>query len=139
MTTHAIATPGSRSLRDTLLAGLAGVVAPHAVAVGWGLVAAAVWGPGPRFAAFVDPTAARPAGYVIASLLFAVAAGALIGGGLALARARRPGVGPWGLWIPFAAGALLSVAYADARSLARPVVLLFIAASALGFRLGARR
>ncbi len=139
MTTHAIATPGFRSLRDALPPALVGVLAPHVVAFGWGLVAAAVWGPALRIAAFLDPTAARPAGYVAAALRFAVAAGALVGGGLALARARRTGAAPWALWVAFAVGALLSVAYADARSLARPVVLLFIAASALGFRLGARR
>jgi hypothetical protein len=36
-------------------------------------------------------------------------------------------------------GVVLSVARPDARALGQPVVVLFIAASALGFRLGARR
>jgi len=39
----------------------------------------------------------------------------------------------------FAAGVVLSAAGAGAASLRQPVLLLFIASSALGFRFGARR
>ncbi|MGH7400275.1 MAG: hypothetical protein ACRELW_22365, partial [Candidatus Rokuibacteriota bacterium] len=71
--------PPLRAIRDALPAGLAGVVAPHLVAAGWGLLASAVWGPALRVAVFADPAASRPAGYAAASLLFTVALGALIG------------------------------------------------------------
>lgn len=140
MTTSAVAAPALlRFLRDALLPALAGVIAPHVVALGWGLVASAIWGPGLRLVAFVDPTAARPVGYGAASLLFAAMAGALIGAGLALARARRAATAPWALWVAFAVGALLSVAHAETRALVQLVVLLFIVSSALGFRLGVSR
>jgi hypothetical protein len=139
MTTGAVAAPSLRSLRDALLPALAGLIAPYAVAAGWGLLARAIWGPGWRLAVWVDPTAALPAGYAATSLLFTGLVGALIGAGLALARARRVAVAPWALWVAFALGVALSVIHAEPRALAHPVILLLIASSALGFRLGARR
>jgi hypothetical protein len=75
---------------------------------------------------------------VIASLLFSVGAGVLLGAGLARALGWA-GAGRWGLWAAFAAGIVLSLARRDAHALGQPVVLLFIASSALGIRLRARR
>jgi hypothetical protein len=136
MTTQAMAAPG-RAVRDALLAGLAGVVSPHVAALAWAILASAVWGVGPRVAAFLDPTASRPTGYAAASLLVTSLLGALIGAGIARGLGR-PGAARWTLWIAFAAGVLLSVAPMGAAALRAPVLPLFIAASALGFRLGAR-
>jgi hypothetical protein len=127
-----------RGVLDVLLAGLGGAVAPYLVALGWAVLASAVWGPGPRLARFLDPSAGLPAGYVAASLLFNVAAGALLGAGLARALGWA-GAGRWGLWAAFAAGVVLSLARQDAHALGQPVVLLFIASSAQAFRLSARR
>ncbi len=138
MTSSALTLSRPRAVVDVLLAGLVGAVAPYLAALGWAVLAAAVWGPGPRLATFVDPSAARPAAYVIASLLFSVGAGALLGAGLARALGWA-GAGRWGLWAAFAAGIVLSLARRDAHALGQPVVLLFIASSALGIRLRARR
>ena len=138
MTSAALTVSRPRAVLDVLLAGLAGAVAPYLVALGWAVLASAVWGPGPRLAMFVDPSAGLPAGYVIASLLFNVAAGALAGVGLARALGWA-GAGSFRLWAAFAAGLVLSLARRDAHALGQPVVLLFIASSALGFRLRARR
>jgi hypothetical protein len=137
MTTQVMAAPG-RTVRDALLAGLAGVVSPHLAALAWALLASAVWGIGPRVAAFLDPTAARPTGYAAASLLVTIGLGAVIGAGIARGLARRPGAARWTLWAAFAAGVLLSAALMGAAARRAPVLPLFIAASALGFRLGAR-
>jgi hypothetical protein len=63
-----------------------------------------------------------------------IAAGAL------LARALEwAGAGRGGPWAVFAAGVALSLARRDARALAQPVVVLFIASSAQAFRLRAPR
>jgi hypothetical protein len=137
MTTQAVAALPVRTVRDALLAGLAGVVAPHLTALAWSLLASAVWSAGLRVAAFADPAAPSPTGYVAASLLFTGAL-ALLGGALSRALARRPGVAWWALWSAFAAGVVLS-AGVGAASVRQPVLLLFIASSALGFRLGASR
>lgn len=139
MTTQVMAALPVRTVRDALLAGLAGLVAPHLAALGWFLVSSAVWGAGLRLAAFVDPAAPRPAGYLAASLLFTVALGALIGAAPARALARRGALAGWWLWAAFAAGVVLSAIAMGAVSLRQPVLLLFIASSALGFRFGARR
>lgn len=136
MTTQAIAAP-PLTIRDGLLAGLAGAVAPHLAALAWALLASAVWGPALRLAVFFDPTAVPPTGYAAASLLVAGVLGALLGVGLARALTRQPGAAHWPLWVAFAAGVVLSAA--GAASLRAPVLLLFIASSALGFRFGARR
>ncbi len=138
MTSPALALSRPRSALDVLLAGLAGAVAPHLVALGWAALSAAVWGRGLRIAMFLDPAVALPVGYVAASVLFNIAAGALLGVGLARALGW-PGAGRWGRWLVFAAGIALSLAWRDARALAQPVVVLFIASSALGFRLNAPR
>ena len=138
MTSSALTLSRPRAVLDVLLAGLVGAVAPYLVALGWAVLAAAVWGPGPRLATFVDPSAGRPAAYVIASLLFSAGAGVLLGAGLARALGWA-GAGRWGLWAAFAAGIVLSLARRDAHALGQPVVLLFIASSALGIRLRARR
>lgn len=127
MTTQAMAALPVRTVRNALLAGLAGVVAPHLAALGWGLLSSALWGAGLRLAAYLDPTAPRPTRYLAVSLLFAVVSG------VALGAAR------WGLWAAFAAGVTLSAAAMGAASLRQPVLLLLIASSALGFRFGARR
>jgi hypothetical protein len=139
MTTQAMTARPVRTVRDTLLAGLAGIAAPHLAALAWFLLASAVWGAGLRMAAFVDPTAPRPTGYTVASLLCALVLGALLGAALALAPTRRGAGARWGLWVAFAAAAVLSAASMGGASLRQPVLLLFIASSALGFRLGARR
>jgi hypothetical protein len=139
MTTHAMAALPARTVRDTLLAGLAGIAAPHLAALAWSLVASVLWGAGLRLAAFVDPTAPRPTGYTLASLLCALVLGALLGAALALAPTRRGAGARWGLWAAFAAGVVLSAAGMGAAALRPPVLLLFIAASALGFRFGTRR
>ena len=136
MTTQAVAALPGRGIRDAMLAGLAGLVTPQLAALAWSLLASAVWGAGQRFAAFVDPAAARPVGYQVGALIFAVLFGALLGGALALALTRRVPVPRWALWAAFAAGVVLSVGVA---ALQQPVLLLFIASSALGFRAGARR
>ncbi len=136
MTTSTSALSQSRPLRDGLLAGLAGAFAPYLVAVAWSLLERAVWGPGLRLASFVDPFAGPPAGHTLLRLLLAAAAGFLLGAGLARAL-RPPRAGSWSVWLAFAAGAALSVAGWDPRGLIAPVVVLLIAASALGFRLGA--
>jgi hypothetical protein len=138
MTSPALALSRPRPVLDVLLAGLAGAVAPHLVALGWAALSAAVWGRGLRIAMFLDPAAALPVGYVAASVLFNIAAGALLGAGLARA-VERPGAGRWGRWLVFAAGIALSLAWRDARALAQPVVVLFIASSAQAFRLRAPR
>lgn len=139
MTTQAVAALPVRTARDALLAGLAGVAAPPLAALAWSLLASAVWGAGLRVAAFVDPTAPRPTGYAVASLLCALVLGALLGAALALALTRRGAGARWGLWATFAAGGVLSAASMGAASLRQPVLLLFIASSAFGFRSGARR
>jgi hypothetical protein len=139
MTTQAMAALPVRTVRDALLAGLAGLVAPHLAVLAWSLLASAVWGAGWRLAAFVDPAASRPPGYLAASLLFTVALGALLGGALALALTRRASPARWGLWAAFAIGVVLSAVAVGAASLRQPVFLLLIASSALGFRFGARR
>ena len=139
MTTRAMTALPVRTVRDALLAGLAGLVAPHLVALAWGLVSSAIWGAGWRLTAFVDPAASRPAGYPAASLLFTVAVGALLGSALALALTRRAAIARWGLWAAFAVGVVLSAAAMGAASVRPPVLLLLIASSALGSRFGARR
>ena len=131
MTTQAVAALPGRGIRDAMLAGLAGLVAPQLAALAW-----SVWGTGSRFAAFMDPSAAPPMGYRAGALLFAVALGALLGGALGLALSRRAALAWWGFWAAFAVGVVLS---AGVASLREPVLLLFIASSALGFRAGARR
>lgn len=138
MTSPALALSRPCSVRDVLLAGLAEAVAPYLVVLGWAALSAAVWGRGPRIAMFLDPAAALPVGYVAASLLFNIAAGAILGAGLARALGW-PGMARWDLWAVFAALAALSLAWRDAHALAQPVVVLFIASSALGFRLRAPR
>ncbi len=115
MTTRAMAALPVRTVRDALLAGL---VAPHIVALAWGLLSSAIWGAGWRLIAFVDPAA---------SLLFTVAVGALLGAALALALTRRAAVARWGLWAAFAVGVVLSAAAMGAASLRPPVLLLLIA------------
>jgi len=135
MTTQAVTTLPARSIRDVLLAGIAGLVAPGLAAGVWSLLTSAIWGPGLRLAAFLDPAAPRPLGLRIGSLVFAVVVGALIGAVLARGLTRRATVAWWALWAAFAAGAVL---VAGAASLLQPVILLFIASSALGFRAGAR-
>ena len=137
MTSSARTLSRPRAVLDVLLAGLVGVVAPYLMVLGWGILAAALWGPGPRLAKFLDPSAGWPAGYVIASLLFNVAAGALLGAGLARALGSA-GAGRFRLWAALAVGIVLSVAHRDTSALGQPVVLLFIASSALGFQLRAR-
>lgn len=139
MTTQVMAALPLRKVRDALLAGLAGLVAPHLAALAWFLLSSAVWGSGWRLAAFLDPAASRPAGYLPGALLFTVGLGVLLGAALARALARRGTSASWALWAAFAAGVVLSVAGLGAASLRQPVLLLFIASSALGFRLGARR
>ena len=136
MTTQAVAVLPGRGVRDVLLAALAGLVAPQLAALAWSLLASAVWGTRSRLAAFTDPFAAAPTGYRAGALLFAVALGALLGGLLALALTRRAALAWWGLGAAFAVGVVLS---AGVASLREPVLLLFIASSALGFRAGARR
>lgn len=139
MTTQVMAAPPVRTVRDALLAGFAGLVAPHLAAFAWFLLSSAFWGAGWRLAAFVDPAASRPAGYLAASLLFTVALGALLGAALARALARRGAIAGWAPWAAFAVGVALSAAGMDAASLRQPVLLLLITSSALGFHLGARR
>jgi len=136
MTTQAMAALPRRAIRDGLLVGLAGVVAPYLAVVAWSLVSSAIWGAGWRLAVFVDPAASRPAGYLAASILFTVACGALLGAALALALTRRGSTARWGLWAVFAAGVVLS---ASGMRAASPVLLLFIVSSALGFRVAVRR
>ncbi len=139
MTTQVMAALPVRTVRDALLAGLAGLVAPHLAALAWVFLSSAVWGAGWRLAAFADPTAPHPAGYLPVSLLFTVALGALLGALITRALARRGTIAWWGLWVAFAAGVVLSAAGMGAASLRQPVFLLLIASSALGFRLGPRR
>jgi hypothetical protein len=139
MTTQAMVALPVRAVRAALLAGLAGLVAPHLIAFAWSLLSSAVWGAGWRMAAFVDPAASRPLGYLPASLLFTVALGVLLGALIARALARRGPIAWWGLWAAFAAGVVLSAVAMGAASLRQPVLLLLIASSALGFRLGPRR
>jgi hypothetical protein len=139
MTTQAMAALPVRTVSDVLPAGLAGVAAPSLAALAWSLLASAIWGTGPRLAAFVDPSAPRPTGYLATSLLFTVALGALLGAALAQARSRRASLARWGSWAALVAGIVLSAACMDPVSLRQPVLLLFIASSALGFRFGARR
>lgn len=139
MTTQAIAVQPGRPVRNALLAGLAGLAAPNLAALGWALLSSALWGAGWRLAVFVNPAAPLPAGYLPLSLMFTVAFGTLLGVALALGLDRRGAVGAWGLWAAFAVGAAVAAAGVDVTSLRQPVLLLLIASSALGFRLGARR
>jgi hypothetical protein len=138
MTSPALALSRSRSVRDVLLAGLAGAIAPYLVVLGWAALSSAVWRRGLRIALFVDPTPGWPAGYVTAGLLWSGAAGAFLGAGVARVLGG-PGAARWGLWVALATGIVLSVARRDAQALRQPGVVLFIASSALGFRLRARR
>jgi len=138
MTTQAIAILPRRPVRSALLAGLAGLATPYLAALGWSLLCSALWGAGWRLAVFVDPAAPLPAGYLPLSLMFTVAFGALVGVALALALDRGGAVGGWGLWAVFAVGVAVAAAAVDVASLRQPVLLLLIASSALGFRLGAR-
>ena len=135
MTTQAIAAMPVRAARDALLAALGGVAAPYLAALIWSLLSSAVWGTGWRLAAFLDPTASRPTGYLAAALLFTAALGALLGAALARAFTRRAAGTRWALWAAFAAGVVLSAGMGAVS----PVLLLFIASSALGFRFGAGR
>jgi hypothetical protein len=139
MTTQAMAALPVRTVRDVLLAGLAGVAAPYLAALAWSPLASAIWGAGPRVAAFVDPSVPGPTGYLATSLLFTVALGALLGAALGQARSRRATAARWGSWAWLVVGIVLSAAGMDLVSLRQPVLLLFIASSALGFRFGARR
>jgi hypothetical protein len=139
MTTQVMAALPVRTVRDALLAGLAGLAAPQLVALAWFLLSSAVWGAGSRLAAFVDPAAPRPAGYLAASLLLTVALGVLLGALIGRVLARRGTLAWWGLWAAFAAGVVLAAVGMGAVPLRQPVLLLLIASSALGFRLGARR
>jgi hypothetical protein len=139
MTTQVMAALPVRTFRDALLAGLAGLVTPPLVALAWSLLSSTVWGAGWRLAVFVDPAAPRPAGYLALSLLATVALGALIGALIGWALARRGTIAWWGLGAAFAAGVVLSAVGMGAVPLRQPVLLLLIASSALGFRLGARR
>lgn len=138
MTTQVMAALPVRSARDALLAALAGLAAPHLAALAWSLLASAVWGAGWRLAVFLDPAASRPAGYLAVSLLFTAALGAVLGGLIARVLARGP-IAWWALWAAFGAGVVLSAAARGPLSLLPPVLLLLIASSALGFRLGSRR
>lgn len=138
MTTQAMAALPVRPVRDALLAGLAGLAAPHLAALAWSLLASVVWGAGWRLAVFVDPVASRPAGYLGVSLLFTVALGAVLGVLIARVLARGP-IAWWALWAAFGAGVALSAAAVDPLLLRQPVLLLLIASSAPGFRLGSRR
>jgi len=128
----------TRRLRDVVLAGVAGALAPYLVAIAWSTLALAIWGPRPRFAAFVDPSAGPTVGHTLLGLVFDAGLGALLGAGLGRGLGR-PGAPPFGVWLAFAAGVALSVARWDPSALVAPVVVLLIASSALGFRLGARR
>ncbi len=139
MTTQAIAIQPGRTVRDVLLAGAGGLAAPYLAALGWSLLSSVLWGTGWRLAVFVDPAAPLPAGYLPVSLMFTVALGTLLGVALALALDRRGAVGGWWLWAAFAVGVAVAAAGVDVASLRQPVLLLLIASSALGFRLGARR
>lgn len=139
MTTHVMAALPVRTVRDALLAALAGLVAPHLAAVAWFLLSSAVWGPGWRMAALLDPAASGPTGYLPVALLFTVALGTLLGAALARALARRGTGAWWALWAAFGTGAVLSAAVLSPRALLPPVLLLLIASSALGIRLGSRR
>ena len=139
MTTQAIAVQPGRTVRDLLLAGLGGLAAPYLAALGWSLLSLALWGAGWRLAVFVDPAAPLPAGYLPVSLMLAAALGTLFGVALALALDRRGAVGGWWLWAAFAVGVAVAAAGVDVASLRQPILLLLIASSALGFRLGARR
>ena len=139
MTTQVMAALPVRTVRDALLASLAGLVAPHLAALAWFLLSSAVWGPGWRMAAFLDPAASGPTGYLPVALLFTVALGTLLGAALARALARRGTGAWWVLWAAFGTGAVLSAAALGPRALLPPVLLLLIASSALGFRLGSRR
>lgn len=79
MTTQAMAALPVRTVRDALLAGLAGLVAPHVVLLAWSLLSSAIWGAGWRLAAFVDPAASRWglwAAFAIGVVLSAAAMGA---------------------------------------------------------------
>src|SRR5690349_856434 len=138
MTTSLLTRSPTRSLRDVLLAGVTGALAPYLVAIGWSALALAIWGPGPRLAAFVDPSAGPTAGHALLRLIFDAGLGVLLGAGLARGFGR-PGAPRLGVWLAFAAGVALSVARWDPHALVAPVVVLLIASSALGFRLGARR
>jgi len=139
MTTQAMTALPVRTARAALLAGLAGLAAPYLAALAWALLSSAVWGAGWRLAIFVDPAASRPAGYLALSLLFTAVLGAVLGAALARALGRHGTGAGWGLWAAFGAGVVLSAAALDPLSLRQPVILLLIASSALGFRLGARR
>ena len=68
MTTQALGALPVRTVRDARLAGLAGIVAPYLAVLAWSLPVSAVWEAGWRVAAFVDPAASRPAGYLAGSL-----------------------------------------------------------------------
>ena len=72
------------------------------------------------------------------ALALNIAAGALLGAGLARA-VGWPGAERGGPWTVFAAGIALSLAWWDVRALPQPVVVLFIASSAQAFRLRAPR
>jgi hypothetical protein len=139
MTTQAIAVQPGRTVRDLLLAGLGGLAAPYLAALAWSLLSLALWGAGWRLAVFVNPAAPLPAGYLPLSLMFTVALGTLLGAALALALDRPGAVAGWWLWAAFAVGVAVAAASVDVASLRQPVLLLLIASSALGFRLGARR
>lgn len=131
--------PPVRTVRAALLAGLAGLAAPYLAALTWALLSSAVWGAGWRVAAFLDPAASRPAGYLAVSLLFTAALGAVLGAALARTLAGHGTGAGWGLWAAFGAGVVLSAAALNPLLLRQPVLLLLIVSSALGFRLGARR
>ena len=136
MTTQAAAALPVRSLRHVLLAGVVGLVSLELTAAAWSLLASAVWGRGLRLAAFLDPATPLPLGFRVGAPAFAAAAGALLGAALAWFLTRHAPVPWWTLWTAFALGAVLA---AGVASLHQPVLLLFIASSALGFCAGARR
>ncbi len=138
MRTSLLTLSPTRSLRDVLLAGVAGALAPYLVAIAWSALALAIWGPGPRLAAFVDPSTGPTVGHTLLRLVFAAGLGALLGAGLARGLGQ-PGAPRSGVWLAFAAAGALSVSRWDPSALVAPVVVLLIASSALGFRLGARR
>jgi hypothetical protein len=135
MTTRAIVSPAARSVRDIVLAGLAGVLAVYLTVLAWGLVSSAIWGGAWRLAHFLDPTTPLPTGYRIGSLLCT----AVVGAGLGAVLARALGRGArWAGWGAFAAGAVVGTAGLASPAQWPLVLLVFLASSALGFRFGAR-
>ena len=136
------------TLRDALLALLAGAAAPWLLVAALGVLHALIRSPRDRISAFLNPGFSRVPRTSFATLAADLALGTLLGLALALVVAWLTRTRYWKLWLAFALAFLASlVVYAgvDGHSLRlllnfrQPATVGVLVGALLGFWLGARR